>query len=68
VSEAFANLSLAVRKSSGIALDVGYHEAEDRYDEIDGAVFTVDNRFVQNPDISKEAHAHIESKYFVTFG
>jgi hypothetical protein len=61
----------AVYKKTGMEVDVGYHNSEDqgdRYDEVEGVFWAVDNAYIPNPQIARGFQQKIERRFFVTYG
>jgi len=66
--DAYEDLIIYINEKTGMQVIIGYHEAEDSYDEVDGIYWNVLNRMVPNPEIPKSLHEAIERKFFVVFG
>jgi len=69
IRKAYTALTKAFNKKTGLELGVGYHSVEDgdRYDEINGAYWSVDGVWVRTP-AGKKHRAQITRQFFVTFG
>lgn len=70
IKKAFYALTKAFNKKTGLALYMGYHDAEsegDRYDEVDGAFWAVEGMYKLSP-AGKKMDKFVSRKFWVTFG
>lgn len=71
IMDPYEALRDAVYKKSGMDVNVGYHNSEDhgdRYDEVEGVYWSVDNAFIPNPKINRGFQQKINRNFFVTYG
>ena len=70
LQELFVNLREALEARTGMEISLLYHNSDDngdRYDDVNGAFFHVDNFYIKNP-VLERFHDKVERKFFVTFG
>lgn len=66
-------LCKSFQKKTGLILNIAFHdkeEAGDRYDEVNGAFWVVDNVYAKTPEAKKfeKAGNKIQRRFFVKFG
>jgi hypothetical protein len=67
----YDNFVDAVYKNTGMDVEVFYHNSEDqgdRYDEVEGVFWHVNNAYIKNPKITRGNQQKIERQFFVTYG
>jgi len=70
IQKAYLALTKAFKKKTGLILSVGYHSIEDngdRYDEIDGVYWSVEEVWQLTP-AGKKYQTRITRQFYVTFG
>lgn len=70
VKTAFIDLQIDFNKKTGLELSMGYHDADgegDRYDDVDGAFWTVEGMYELTP-AGKKIGGLVSRKFWVTFG
>jgi len=73
VGQAYAELCKALAKTTGLTIELGFHDADecgDKYDDINGYFWWVDGVWELSPEAKKleKAGHKIERQFFVSFG
>lgn len=63
----FERVTMPDHKTEGLILGIGYHEKEDRNDEIDGIFFSVDNAYELTP-AGKKFNKLFNRKFYTQWG
>jgi hypothetical protein len=63
----YANLVSKFLEVTGMEISLGFHNSEERYDEVDGTFWAVINSTIPNPAISDEMHKYIDTVGYVTY-
>jgi hypothetical protein len=71
VQDAYHKIVDAVYEKTKMSVEVFYHNSEDhgdRYDEIEGVFWHVDNLYIENPQIPRGFRQKVTRNFFVTYG
>lgn len=63
----YNDLILSFENATGLSLEVGFHEKEDRYDDVDGVFWGVGNVYQLSPSGEKYS-SQIERRFYTVFG
>jgi hypothetical protein len=59
--KAYKEVTSMFKKETEAFINIASHTLEDRYDEVDGVYWYVENKYVLKPEISEEMHNKIET-------